>query len=165
MRPSGKYYRAVGLSEAAIQARRRGHLPGRRAGDLHLLAGVTQHKHSIATVREITNLQLLFGQLGKPGAGLCPVRGHSNVQGNRTMGNFTRSRPRRCSTARNATLILHRQSRAVGHNTVKRSKRCCAWRSKVLIALGGNLAAAAPTPSCTARALRNRDATVHQHQT
>ncbi len=48
--------------------------------------GVTQHKHSVPTVREITNLQLLFGQLGKPGAGLCPVRGHSNVQGNRTMG-------------------------------------------------------------------------------
>ncbi len=48
--------------------------------------GITQHKHSVATVREIANLQLLFGQLGKPGAGLCPVRGHSNVQGNRTMG-------------------------------------------------------------------------------
>ena len=48
--------------------------------------GITQHKHSLPTVREIINLQLLFGQLGKPGAGLCPVRGHSNVQGNRTMG-------------------------------------------------------------------------------
>lgn len=48
--------------------------------------GITQHKHSVATVREIVNLQLLFGQLGRPGAGLCPVRGHSNLQGNRTMG-------------------------------------------------------------------------------
>lgn len=48
--------------------------------------GITQHKHSVATVREIVNLQRLFGQLGKPGAGLFTVRGHSNVQGNRTMG-------------------------------------------------------------------------------
>jgi molybdopterin-dependent oxidoreductase alpha subunit len=48
--------------------------------------GITQHKHSLDTVREIVNLQLLGGHLGKPGAGLCPVRGHSNVQGNRTMG-------------------------------------------------------------------------------
>lgn len=60
--------------------------------------GITQHKHSVATVREITNLQPLFGQLGKTGAGLCPVRGHSNVQGNRTMG-IDEKRPSHCSTA------------------------------------------------------------------
>ena len=48
--------------------------------------GITQHRHSVATIREIANLHLLFGQIGRLGAGLCPVRGHSNVQGNRTMG-------------------------------------------------------------------------------
>jgi anaerobic selenocysteine-containing dehydrogenase len=48
--------------------------------------GITQHKHSVDTIREIVNLHLMRGQIGKPGAGLCPVRGHSNVQGNRTMG-------------------------------------------------------------------------------
>ena len=48
--------------------------------------GITQHKHSVATIQEIVNLQLLSGNIGKKGAGLCPVRGHSNVQGNRTMG-------------------------------------------------------------------------------
>ena len=48
--------------------------------------GVTQHRHSVATVQEIVNLQLLRGNVGKPGAGLSPVRGHSNVQGDRTMG-------------------------------------------------------------------------------
>src|SRR5690606_890027 len=47
--------------------------------------GVTQHRHSVATIRMITNLMLLRGNLGRPGAGLCPVRGHSNVQGDRTM--------------------------------------------------------------------------------
>ena len=48
--------------------------------------GITQHKHSVATVQMITNLMLLRGNIGKPGAGLCPMRGHSNVQGNRTIG-------------------------------------------------------------------------------
>ena len=48
--------------------------------------GVTQHRHSVPTVQEIVNLQLLRGNVGKPGAGLSPVRGHSNVQGDRTMG-------------------------------------------------------------------------------
>ena len=48
--------------------------------------GVTQHRHSVATIREIANLLFLRGHLGRPGAGLCPVRGHSNVQGDRTVG-------------------------------------------------------------------------------
>ena len=48
--------------------------------------GLTQHKNAVANIQEIVNLMLLRGQLGKPGAGLCPVRGHSNVQGDRTMG-------------------------------------------------------------------------------
>ena len=48
--------------------------------------GLTQHKHAVATIREVTNVMLLRGMIGKPGAGLCPVRGHCNVQGDRTMG-------------------------------------------------------------------------------
>ena len=48
--------------------------------------GITQHRHSVATIQEIANLMLLRGNIGRPGAGLCPVRGHSNVQGDRTMG-------------------------------------------------------------------------------
>ena len=48
--------------------------------------GITQHVHSVATIQEIVNLQMLRGNIGVPGAGLCPVRGHSNVQGDRTMG-------------------------------------------------------------------------------
>jgi anaerobic selenocysteine-containing dehydrogenase len=48
--------------------------------------GITQHKNAVATIKEIVNVTLLQGNIGKPGAGLCPVRGHSNVQGDRTMG-------------------------------------------------------------------------------
>ena len=59
--------------------------------------GITQHHHSVPTIQEIVNLQLLRGNLGRPGAGLCPVRGHSNVQGDRTMGINDRP-PAACST-------------------------------------------------------------------
>ena len=52
--------------------------------------GLTQHKNAVANIQEIVNLMLLRGQVGKPGAGFCPVRGHSNVQGDRTMGIWER---------------------------------------------------------------------------
>jgi anaerobic selenocysteine-containing dehydrogenase len=52
--------------------------------------GLTQHKNAVANIQEIVNLMLLRGQIGKPGAGVCPVRGHSNVQGDRTMGIWER---------------------------------------------------------------------------
>src|SRR5581483_11377860 len=55
--------------------------------------GLTQHKHSVPTIREVVNFLLLRGNVGKPGAGVCPVRGHSNVQGDRTMGIFERPAP------------------------------------------------------------------------
>jgi molybdopterin-dependent oxidoreductase alpha subunit len=121
--------------------------------------GVTQHKHSVPTVREITNLQLLFGQLGKPGAGLCPVRGHSNVQGNRTMG-IDEKAPK----ALLDSLEQHfgfSPRREMGHNTVEAIEAMLHGEVKVLIALGGNLAAAAPDTERTAQALRRCDLTVH----
>ncbi|MGL5425332.1 MAG: FdhF/YdeP family oxidoreductase [Serratia fonticola] len=121
--------------------------------------GVTQHKHSVPTVREITNLQLLFGQLGKPGAGLCPVRGHSNVQGNRTMG-IDEKAPK----ALLDSLEQHfgfSPRREIGHNTVEAIEAMLRGEVKVLIALGGNLAAAAPDTERTAQALRRCDLTVH----
>ncbi len=121
--------------------------------------GVTQHKHSVAIVREIVNLQLLFGQLGKPGAGLCPVRGHSNVQGNRTMG--IDEKP---SAAMLDSLAAHfgfTPPRAPGHSTVEALEAMLRGEVKVLIALGGNLAAAAPDTARTEQAIRRCDLTVH----
>ncbi|NDL62388.1 FdhF/YdeP family oxidoreductase [Acerihabitans arboris] len=121
--------------------------------------GVTQHKHSVATVREIVNLQLLFGQLGKPGAGLCPVRGHSNVQGNRTMG--IDEKP---SGAMLDSLAAHfgfTPPRAPGHSTVEALEAMLRGEIRVLIALGGNLAAAAPDTARTEQAIRRCALTVH----
>ncbi len=121
--------------------------------------GITQHKHSLNTVREIVNLQLLGGHLGKPGAGLCPVRGHSNVQGNRTMG--IDEKP---SAALLDSLSKHfafEPPRRVGHNTVQALAAMLRDEVKVLIALGGNLAAAAPDSPRTEEALRRCGLTVH----
>ncbi|MEC5341382.1 FdhF/YdeP family oxidoreductase [Brenneria populi] len=121
--------------------------------------GVTQHKHSVATVREIVNLQLLFGQLGKPGAGLCPVRGHSNVQGNRTMG--IDEKPATAFLARLAAHFNFTPPREFGHNTVEALEAMLRDEVKVLIALGGNLAAAAPDSPRAEEALSRCDLTVH----
>ncbi|TKI08106.1 FdhF/YdeP family oxidoreductase [Martelella alba] len=121
--------------------------------------GVTQHKHSLVTVREIVNLQLLFGQLGKPGAGLCPVRGHSNVQGNRTMG--IDEKPPAALLDSLAAHFDFQPPRAPGHSTVEALEAMLRGDVNVLIALGGNLAAAAPDTARTEQALRRCALTVH----
>ncbi|WP_442796933.1 FdhF/YdeP family oxidoreductase [Pantoea vagans] len=121
--------------------------------------GITQHKHSVDTVREITNLQLLFGQLGKKGAGLCPVRGHSNVQGNRTMG--IDEKPAKAFLDALGNHFDFEPPRAPGHNTVEALNAMLRDEVKVLIALGGNLAAAAPDSPRTEEALSRCGLTVH----
>lgn len=121
--------------------------------------GITQHKHSLNTVREIVNLQLLGGHLGKPGAGLCPVRGHSNVQGNRTMG--IDEKPPAALLDSLSAHFRFEAPRAHGHNTVEALAAMLRDEVKVLIALGGNLAAAAPDSPRTEEALRRCGLTVH----
>ncbi|UGA49453.1 MULTISPECIES: FdhF/YdeP family oxidoreductase [Dickeya] len=121
--------------------------------------GITQHRHSVATVREIVNLQLLFSQLGKPGAGLCPVRGHSNVQGNRTMG--IDEKPADALLDSLARHFNFTPPRGHGHNTVQALEAMLRDEIRVLIALGGNLAAAAPDTDRTAQALSRCGLTVH----
>lgn len=121
--------------------------------------GITQHKHSVDTVREITNLQLLFGQLGKKGAGLCPVRGHSNVQGNRTMG--IDEKPAKAFLDALGNHFNFEPPRAAGHNTVEALNAMLRDGVKVLIALGGNLAAAAPDSPRTEEAMSRCGLTVH----
>ncbi len=121
--------------------------------------GITQHKHSVDTVREIVNLQLLFGQLGKKGAGLCPVRGHSNVQGNRTMG--IDEKPSQAWLDALAKHFNFAPPRTPGHNTVEALEAMLRDEIKVLIALGGNLAAAAPDSPRTEQAMQRCGLTVH----
>ncbi|WP_226570463.1 FdhF/YdeP family oxidoreductase [Mangrovibacter yixingensis] len=121
--------------------------------------GITQHKHSLDSVREIVNLQLLGGHLGKPGAGLCPVRGHSNVQGNRTMG--IDEKPPAALLDSLAAHFGFNPPREPGHNTVEAIEAMLRDEVRVLITLGGNLAAAAPDSERTAEALSRCGLTVH----
>lgn len=121
--------------------------------------GITQHKHSVNTIQEIINLQLLFGQVGKKGAGLCPVRGHSNVQGDRTMG-IDEKAP--ASFVDNISQIFDfKAPYEPGHNTVEAIKAMLAGESKVFIGLGGNFAAAAPETALTEQALASCNLTVN----
>jgi len=120
--------------------------------------GITQHHHSVATIQEIANLLLLRGNLGKPGAGACPVRGHSNVQGDRTMG--INERPPLAlldALQRQFDLPMPRQP---GYNTVECIQAMLAGQVKVFIGLGGNFAKATPDTPRTQQALRNCALTV-----
>ena len=85
-RPRRPCRRRPGSTRAADRASRRRRCSPRRRTIVCWAMGLTQHRHAVATIREVTNLLLLRGMIGKPGAGVCPVRGHSNVQGDRTMG-------------------------------------------------------------------------------
>lgn len=120
--------------------------------------GITQHKHSVATIQEITNLQLLSGNIGKKGAGLCPVRGHSNVQGNRTMG--INEKPTATFVERLSRAINTPLPQAKGHNVFYALKALLDKSSKVLICLGGNIAQAAADTEKTHQALQNSELNV-----
>jgi molybdopterin-dependent oxidoreductase alpha subunit len=120
--------------------------------------GLTQQKNSVPTIREIVNVQLLRGMIGKPGAGLCPVRGHSNVQGDRTMGIV--ERPPAWSARLTEALGVEVPSRH-GYDTVGAIRAMRDGRASVFMSLGGNFAAAAPDTEVTAAALRSCGLTVH----
>ena len=115
--------------------------------------GITQHKHSVATIQEIVNLQLLTGNIGKKGAGLCPVRGHSNVQGNRTVG--INEKPKEAFIDALSALVDKPLPYQHGHNVYHALQALLDKKSKVLICLGGNLAAAAPDTRQTCQAMSN----------
>ena len=121
--------------------------------------GLTQHRNGVANVQEIVNLLLLRGNIGRPGAGPCPVRGHSNVQGDRTVG--ITERPGAAFLDRLAEEFGFDPPRAPGFDTVETIRAMEAGRVRVLLGLGGNFATAAPDTERTARALRQCDLTVH----
>jgi molybdopterin-dependent oxidoreductase alpha subunit len=120
--------------------------------------GITQHKHSVATIREIVNLLLIQGNLGRPGAGVCPVRGHSNVQGDRTMGIFERM-PDWFLDKLGAEFSFQ-PPRAHGHDTVASIRAMRDGQVKVFLALGGNFVRATPDSDLTEAALRGCRLTV-----
>jgi molybdopterin-dependent oxidoreductase alpha subunit len=121
--------------------------------------GLTQHKHSVATIQEIINLLLLRGNIGKPGTGPCPVRGHSNVQGDRTMG--INEKAPAALIDKLETLLDQKMPREHGHNAIQAVQAMNEGRSKVFIGLGGNFAAAMADTKVTREALAKCDLTVN----
>ncbi len=121
--------------------------------------GLTQHKNAVANIQEIVNLLLLRGQIGKPGAGACPVRGHSNVQGDRTMGIW--ERPTKGFLDRLSSEFQFQPPREHGLDTVNAIKAMHSGSAKVFFALGGNFLSATPDTEFTAEALKRCRLTVH----
>ena len=121
--------------------------------------GITQHRNAVATVKEIVNLHLLQGNIGKPGAGLCPVRGHSNVQGDRTMGIWERVPDHFLDTLRDE--FGFEPPREHGLDSVASIKALRDGDARVFVGLGGNFVSAAPDTSVTEEAMRSAALTVH----
>jgi molybdopterin-dependent oxidoreductase alpha subunit len=121
--------------------------------------GLTQHKNAVATIQDVVNLLLLRGSIGKPGAGVCPVRGHSNVQGDRTMGIWERPRPEFLDKLQE--VFGFEPPRKHGLSTVEAIKAMHAHPGKVFFALGGNFLSATPDTEYTAAALRRCALTAH----
>ncbi|MQY16756.1 putative oxidoreductase [Streptomyces sp. RB5] len=121
--------------------------------------GLTQHKHAVPTIREIVNFLLLRGNIGRPGAGVCPVRGHSNVQGDRTMGIFERPEPEFLDALEKEFGFT--PPRHHGLDTVRGIAALRDGKAKVFVAMGGNFAAASPDTRVTEDAMRRARLTVH----
>jgi molybdopterin-dependent oxidoreductase alpha subunit len=120
--------------------------------------GLTQHVNAVANIRQIVNLLLLRGAFGKPGAGACPVRGHSNVQGDRTMGIY--EKPAEAFLQRMDARYAFTAPRAHGFDTVDAIEAMRDGRAQVFVALGGNFISATPDSEVTGRALMNCALTV-----
>ncbi|MBO9205513.1 MULTISPECIES: FdhF/YdeP family oxidoreductase [Niastella] len=121
--------------------------------------GLTQQHNGVALIREILNLLLLKGSIGKPGAGICPVRGHSNVQGNRTM--LIDEKPTDEQLDRLQDFFGFEPPRKHGYDVVHAIKAMHDGRLKVLFCMGGNFLSATPDTTYTAEAMRRLSLTVY----
>jgi molybdopterin-dependent oxidoreductase alpha subunit len=133
------------------------------AGSQRIIAcwamGLTQQRNAVATIQEVVNLLLIRGSIGKPGAGTCPVRGHSNVQGDRTMGIYEKPKPAFLDRLRE--VFGFEPPREHGYDVVDAIRAMHAGKARVFIAMGGNFLSATPDTLYTAEALRRCDLTVH----
>ena len=120
--------------------------------------GLTQHRHAVPMISEIANVLLMRGMIGKPGAGLCPVRGHSNVQGDRTMGIWEKMPESFLAALDDRFGIV--SPREHGVDTVDAIRAMRDGRAKVFMGMGGNFASATPDTAVTEAALRNCSLTV-----
>ncbi|KUJ54391.1 hypothetical protein ACZ90_65335 [Streptomyces albus subsp. albus] len=150
--------RATGLSRAEIEQALSMVLASRRTIVCWAM-GLTQHKHAVPTIREVVNFLLLRGNIGRPGAGVCPVRGHSNVQGDRTMGIFERPAPAFLDALEKEFGFA--PPREHGLDVVRAIRALRDGRAKVFFAMGGNFVAASPDTEVTEAAMRRARLTVH----
>jgi len=121
--------------------------------------GLTQHKNAVNTIKEIVNLLLLKGGIGKPGSGTCPVRGHSNVQGDRTMGIYEKPPASFLESLKMRFGFIPPSH--PGYDTVHSIRAMYEEKAKVFMGLGGNFLSATPDTQYTARALQKCELTVH----
>ncbi|HVW73843.1 MAG TPA: FdhF/YdeP family oxidoreductase [Rhizomicrobium sp.] len=150
--------RASGLTRAAIES----------AGDAYVAAerviiaygmGMTQHRFGTANVQQMMNLLLLRGNVGRPGAGIAPIRGHSNVQGDRTVG--ITEIPSKALLDGMEKAFGFRPPEAFGHNAVEAGKAILEGRARAIVCLGGNFAVAMSDPEAIQAAFRKLDLAVH----
>jgi molybdopterin-dependent oxidoreductase alpha subunit len=121
--------------------------------------GLTQHKNAVATIQEVMNFLLLGGNIGRPGAGPCPVRGHSNVQGDRTMGIWERMSDSFLEKLGREFQFTPPRER--GADTVETIKQMHDGKIRFFLGMGGNFLAATPDTEYTAKALRKCRVTAH----
>ena len=148
---------ATGLSREEIEDVHRLVL-GSRSVIVCWAMGLTQHKHGVPTIREVVNFLLLRGNIGRPGAGVCPVRGHSNVQGDRTMGIWEKMpQPFLDALGREFSFT---PPTAHGHDSVDGIRAMLDGRADVFVGVAGNFVRASPDSDATERALRTCRLTV-----
>ncbi len=121
--------------------------------------GLTQQPQAVATIQQVVNFLLLRGNIGRPGAGVCPVRGHSNVQGDRTMGIWEKMSD--AWLDRLDAEFAMKAPRSHGFDTVDAIRAMHDGRAKVFVAMGGNFLSATPDTEFTAAALRRCSLTAH----
>jgi molybdopterin-dependent oxidoreductase alpha subunit len=121
--------------------------------------GITQHRHGTANVQQIANLLMLRGNIGREGAGISPLRGHSNVQGDRTVGITENPNDELLNGI--TRVFGFDPPRNKGHNAVEAVEAIRDGRAKALVCLGGNLAVAMSDPEVTFKAMKNLDLAVH----
>ncbi|WP_208247792.1 FdhF/YdeP family oxidoreductase (plasmid) [Rhizobium sp. T1470] len=121
--------------------------------------GITQHSNGTANVQQLANFLMLRGNMGRQGAGICPLRGHSNVQGDRTVG--ITEIPSKALVDGIERAFGFRPKQDKGHNAVETIEAIADGHSKALVCLGGNLAVAMSDPEHVFAAMRKLDLAVH----
>ena len=150
--------RVSGLTRAAIESAADTYVAAERVIIAYGM-GMTQHRNGTANVQQMMNLLLLRGNVGRPGAGLAPIRGHSNVQGDRTVG--ITEIPNKALLDGMERAFGFRPPEAAGHNAVEAGRAIMEGRVRAIVCLGGNFAVAMSDPGAMQAGIRKLDLAVH----